>query len=239
MADRTSGEPGKPGDSTNPAATPVTAGPRFLGPGGEPHIPLAVDPAAPWSPPADGLTETTVESEAIFRGRFLAINRDVARLPDGGTSSREYVLHPGASAMVALADDERILIERQFRYAMGRVYVEIPAGKIDPGETSIQTARRELLEETGYEAGRWGFLTQLHPAIGFSNELMDIFLCRDLVQRVQKLDQEEFLELDWVTLGWLMDEARAGRLPDSKTQIATHWLDRLFSGSWDWPAFDL
>ena len=198
-----------------------------------------MDPAAPWAAPADGLTETTIQTDPVFRGNFLAVNRDVARLPDGSTSTREYVLHPGASAMIAIADDERILIERQFRYSMGRVYVEIPAGKIDPGETSIETARRELLEETGYEAGRWGFLTQLHPAIGFSNELMDLFLARDLIQRAQKLDQEEFLELDWVTLGWLMDEVRAGRLPDAKTQLATHWLDKMFSGTWPWPPLDL
>ncbi len=198
-----------------------------------------MDPAAPWAAPGDGLTETTIQTDLVFRGNFLAVNRDVARLPDGSTSTREYVLHPGASAMIAIADDERILIERQFRYSMGRVYVEIPAGKIDPGETSIETARRELLEETGYEAGRWGFLTQLHPAIGFSNELMDLFLARDLIQRAQKLDQEEFLELDWVTLGWLMDEVRAGRLPDAKTQLATHWLDKMFSGTWPWPPLDL
>lgn len=231
---------GQGGQGASPAAVPAGApARRFLGMGAAPYVPTAVSPSAPWTPPADGLSETTIQSDPVFRGNFLKINRDVARLPDGSTSTREYVLHPGASAMIAIADDERILIERQFRYSMGRVYVEIPAGKIDPGETSIETARRELLEETGYEADRWGFVTQLHPAIGFSNELMDLFIARDLVQRVQKLDQEEFLELDWVTLGWLMDEVRFGRLPDAKTQMATHWLDKLFSGTWPWPPLDL
>ena len=94
---------------------------RFAGLGDIPHIPSVVDPAAPWQPPADGLSETTIESEPVFRGNFLQINRDVARLPDGKTSTREYVLHPGASAMIAVADDERILVERQFRYAASSI----------------------------------------------------------------------------------------------------------------------
>lgn len=230
---------GSPVSSVSPVSPSPAEGRRFAGPGPIPHRPVVVDPAAPWQAPADRLSETTIGSDGVFRGRFLAVNCDVARLPDGSTSSREYVLHPGASAMIPIAEDERILVERQFRYAMGRVYVEIPAGKVDPGETSIQTAKRELVEETGYEARRWAFLTQVHPAIGFSNELMDLFVARDLVQRVQKLDHEEFLELEWMTLGRLMDDIRAGRLPDSKTQIAVHWLEKLYSGAWDWPAFDL
>ena len=169
-------------------ADPGGAARRFAGVAAAINAPSVVAPDAPWTAPADRLSETTIGSEAVFRGNFLAVNRDVARLPDGSTSTREFVLHPGASAMVPIADDERILIERQFRYAMGRVYVEIPAGKLDRGESSIETAKRELLEETGYEAARWAFLTQLHPAIGFSNELMDLFLARDLTQRPRQLD---------------------------------------------------
>ena len=190
-------------------------------------------------PSGVGLRESTVEQAVVFEGNFLKVRRDVARLPDGSTASREFVLHPGAAAMVPIGADERILVERQFRYAMGEIYVEIPAGKLDAGENSLQTARRELQEETGYTAKQWAHLTRIHPAIGFSNEVMDLYLARDLALTGRQLDVEEFLEIEWVTLGWLMDELRSHRLPDVKTQLAVHWLDRLFSGAWPWPPFDL
>ncbi len=190
-------------------------------------------------PSGVGLRESTVEQAVVFEGNFLKVRRDIARLPDGSTASREFVLHPGAAAMVPIGADERILVERQFRYAMGEIYVEIPAGKLDAGENSLQTARRELQEETGYTAKQWAHLTRIHPAIGFSNEVMDLYLARDLALTGRQLDVEEFLEIEWVTLGWLMDELRSHRLPDVKTQLAVHWLDRLFSGAWPWPPFDL
>jgi ADP-ribose pyrophosphatase len=182
--------------------------------------------------------ETTVDSTIAWTGSFLRVRRDLARLPDGSVHQREFIEHPGAAAMVALGDDGRVLIERQYRYAMRRAYVEFPAGKLDPGETSLQTARRELLEETGYVAREWAFLTQIHPAIGFSDELLDIYLARDLALQERKLDQGEFIEIAWVEVGWLVDELRAGRLPDVKTQIAVFWLEKLLDGRWPWPSFE-
>lgn len=200
-------------------------------------LPEHIDPEVHRQYP--GLAERTLSREVVYAGRFLKVRRDMARLPDGSDSSREFVMHPGAAAMIAIDADERILIERQFRYAMGRVYVELPAGKRDPGESTFETARRELVEETGYRANRWAHLTRIHPAIGFADEIMDLYLARDLEKVERNLDDEEFVEIEWVTLGWLMDELRNHRLFDVKTQIAVHWLDRLYRGEMPWPAFDL
>ncbi len=188
---------------------------------------------------ADDLIETELSSSLVYEGGFLKIRKDRVRMPDGSESGREYVVHPGAAAMVPLFADGRVLIERQFRYPLRREFIEIPAGKIDPGETSLQTAQRELIEETGYRAKQWAFLTQIHPAIGFSDEILDIYLCKDLEHVGRSLDEGELLEIDIVSLGWLMDEMRAGRLSDVKTQIAVHWLDRITSGQWPWPDFNL
>lgn len=182
------------------------------------------------------LEEHTVETELAWQGAFLRVRKDRARLPDGSVHGREWVEHPGAAAIAVLRDDGHVLIERQYRYAMRRVYVEIPAGKKDPGETTLQTAQRELLEETGHVASEWGFLTQLHPAIGFSNEVMDVYVARSLtLLQDARPDDGELLEVDWVPLGWLVDELRAGRLPDVKTHIAVMHLQRMADGDWPWP----
>lgn len=183
------------------------------------------------------LDEILISSETVYRGGFLEVRKDRVRLPDGSEGAREYVLHPGAAVMVPLLDDGRILVERQFRYPLQRVFVEVPAGKRDAGESFIETARRELLEETGYVAREWALLTRLHPAIGFADEVMEVYLCRDLTLQGRQLDQGEFLQTEAVTLDWLLDELKAGRLSDVKTHIVTLWLDYFRSGRWPWPEF--
>jgi ADP-ribose pyrophosphatase len=184
------------------------------------------------------LRETELSSELVYEGLFLKLRRDRARMPDGSERGREYVVHPGAAAMVPLMPDGRILVERQFRYPLRDVFVEIPAGKLDLGEAPLATARRELVEETGYTAAEWAHLTRIHPAIGFANEVIDIFLCRELTHVGRELDHGEFVDLDLVSLDWLVDELRGGRLTDVKTQIAVFWLERLHSGAWPWPEFE-
>lgn len=185
------------------------------------------------------LEERTVDTSVVYEGAFLRIRKDRAALPDGSIHGREWVMHPGAAAMLALGDDGRVLIVRQYRYAMRQVYVELPAGKIDAGENALQTAKRELLEETGYVAREWAHLTQIHPAIGFSNELLDIYVARGLELRDKaRPDAGELLEVDWVSVGWLVDELRAGRLPDVKTHIAVMHLQRMLAGDWPWPVFE-
>jgi ADP-ribose pyrophosphatase len=185
----------------------------------------------------EALAEQQVSSEIVYSGNFLTLRKDVARLPDGSLHPREYVSHPSAAAIAAVFDDERVLIVRQFRYPMGEVYIEIPAGKIDAGETALQTAQRELTEETGYTAAKWAYLTSIHPAIGFASEEIKIYLARDLSGGIARPAEGELLLVDAVKLGWLMDEVKAHRIVDVKTQIAIHWLDGFVSGRTAWPEY--
>ncbi|MCL4759404.1 MAG: NUDIX hydrolase [Rhodocyclaceae bacterium] len=168
----------------------------------------------------DPLEEVPVDSEPVFQGVLLDVRRDRVRLPDGKLTTREYIRHPGATVIVAVLPDGRLLFERQFRYPLGRAFLELPAGKIDAGEELLACAQRELREETGYEADTWTYLGVTHPCIGYSDERIEIFLARDLRHVGHALDDEEFLEV--LTLG--VDEAieavHDGRITDGKTIAA-------------------
>ena len=182
------------------------------------------------------LTETTVTSETVFKGVLLHVKRDTARLPDGRTAPREYIIHPGAVAMVALLDSGEVVLERQFRYPARREFIEIPAGKIDPDEDPLETGRRELREETGYAAREWTYLTTIHPGIGYTNERILIYLARGLVQERAKLDEGEFLEVFSVPVATALDWVREGRINDVKSMIGLFWLDKFLRGEWSPPA---
>lgn len=182
------------------------------------------------------LAETTTRREEILRGHFLHVVRDHVRLPDGAAATREYVLHPGAVAVVALHDDGRIVLERQWRHPLARVFTEIPAGKLDPGEDSLACARRELREETGYTAREWAFAGTLHPLIAYSDEHIDLWFARGLQRGAQRLDAGEFLEVVEATPAQLLAWCRDGTVTDAKTLMAALWLQNVLSGTWelDW-----
>jgi ADP-ribose pyrophosphatase len=173
------------------------------------------------------LSERFVSGEEVFPGGFFRVQRDIVRLPDGRETIREYVKHPGAVAMVALFDDRRVLLERQFRYPLRREFIELPAGKLEPGEPHEETAKRELLEETGYAAAGWRRLGVIHNAIGYSDEAIEIWLARGLEKRAQSLDEGEFLEVLEVPLDEALAMCRDGRITDAKTIIGLGWASAL------------
>src|SRR6185369_3150078 len=145
--------------------------------------------------PLKDLTEHPVSSELVYDGGLLKVRRDVVGLPDGTQSYREYIRHPGACAILPLFDDGSVLLERQFRYPHGREFIELPAGKLEPNEPHLETAKRELLEETGYAAEEWTHLSVIHTAIAYTDEAIDIFLARKLRKlRDASLDAGEFVE---------------------------------------------
>lgn len=178
------------------------------------------------------LRETPVASATIHRGKFLTLKHDIVRLPDGKQAAREYVLHPGAVMMIPLFDDGTVLMERQFRYPVGEVMLEFPAGKLDPEEGALRCGQRELIEETGYTAQRWDYLTRIHPVISYSTEFIDLFLARDLTAGESKLDDGEFLETFITPVGQVIDWVRQGRITDVKTIIGAFWLEKIASGAW-------
>ena len=182
------------------------------------------------------LAEHKIEGQQVYRGHFLDVRRDTVRLPDGKQAGREYIVHPGAVMIVPLLDDGRLLLERQYRYPMGRVMLEFPAGKLDAGEDKLACAQRELGEETGYRAAEWAHAGVLHNAIAYSDEGIEIFFARGLTPGERRLDEGEFLDLVTHTPAELEQLAARGELTDAKTLIGLLWLERWRSGAWalDW-----
>ena len=182
------------------------------------------------------LKEERIDGTVLFKGNFLEARRDTVRLPDGHTATREYVVHPGAVVVVPLLDDGRVVLERQFRYPVGQVMVELPAGKLDAGEEPLVCGQRELLEETGYSAGEWARAGAMHLAVGYSTEIIHIYFARGLSLGERQLDHGEFVDVFTATVDQLLGWCRDGTVTDAKTLACALWLDNVASGKWslDW-----
>jgi ADP-ribose pyrophosphatase len=185
------------------------------------------------------LVESQVDAAMVFSGTLLNVRKDTVRLPNGEHATREFVVHPGAAMIVPRLPNGNLLVERQFRYPSNRVFLEFPAGKRDPGESSSATALRELEEETGYRAGKLAFLGAIHNAIAYSDEQIDLYLADDLAPTQQSLDAHEFVELIQMPFAAMMEAVRAGTITDVKTIIGLMWLEKVTQGAWPLKWLDL
>lgn len=183
-------------------------------------------------PPDAHLVEQVSTTEVLLDGGFLKVHRDVVVLPDGQPAPREYIVHPGAVAVVALLDDGQIVMERQWRHPLRQVLLEIPAGKRDPGESASACAVRELREETGYQAHEWARAGVVHVAAAYSTEGIEIWFARGLSAGPQQLDAGEFVEVVSRSADELDALAAAGELTDAKTLAGLMWLQRWRAGAW-------
>lgn len=169
----------------------------------------------------DNLIEKQKASEEIYDGVILHVYKDTVELPDGNSSTRELVRHVGAAAVVAVTDDGKVIVEKQFRYPFNEVLTEIPAGKLDSKEEDpLDAAKRELLEETGITADDWTDLGIFYPTVAYTDEKIWLYLARNLHYGEQKLDEHEFLNVEKVPLEELVEAIMADKIRDGKTQVA-------------------
>ena len=173
------------------------------------------------------LKEDKINSTKVFSGKLIDLYLDNVRLPNGKKSTREWVNHPGAVCIVPILNNGDILLIRQFRYGPREEFIEIPAGKLDKNEDPLKCGLRELEEETGYKSNKLTFLTNIHPAIGFSNEKMWMYLAEELELSKKKLDEDEFLELLPTPLNQAIEWVFSGKITDVKTIIGIMWMKEL------------
>lgn len=183
----------------------------------------------------DPLTEHTLDSRVGYEGVFLRVFVDTVRAPDGHVTKREYLRHPGAVMMIPLLDDGRVVLERQFRYPLRRSFFEFPAGKLEPGESALACAERELREETGFVAKDWTHLGAFHNAIGYSDEKIEVYLARGLSHIGAGTDAGEVLEIFTAPWREVLDWVRDGTVTDVKTIVGAYWLERFLAGDWNRP----
>lgn len=166
------------------------------------------------------LTETPISQNIIYRGKIITVRVDDARLPNGATSKREVVEHPGGVCIAALTDQDELLFVRQFRYPYGEVMPELPAGKLNAGEDPLPAGKRELKEETGATAAHYESLGQLYPSPGYCGEIIHLYLATGLSFGDMCPDEDEFLEVERIPLKTAVDMVMSGEIKDAKTQAA-------------------
>ena len=173
------------------------------------------------------LKETQRSTEQIYKGSLLDVRRDEVSLPNGKTSAREWIKHPGAACIIPVLPDSKIALIKQYRYPVQAEMIELPAGKLDPGEDPEQCANRELEEEIGYSAGKLTFICNIHPAIGFASEKMWIYLAEELTATKENTDHDEFIELIPTGLEDAVQMVWAGKITDVKTIIGILWAEQI------------
>ncbi|MCQ2548367.1 MAG: NUDIX hydrolase [Clostridia bacterium] len=167
--------------------------------------------------------EKTLDSKLIYDGAVVKLYKETVTV-EGGTATREIIKHGGAAVIIAQREDGKIAIERQFRKPANKVILELPAGKIDPGEEPIDCAYRELREETGIRAENMEFLMKFYPALGYSSEMLYMYHATDLSMGARDLDDDESIDLEFYSLDELMEMINEGKIEDSKTLIGILWM---------------
>tara|TARA_B100001758_G_C18123318_1_gene459916 strand:- start:105 stop:650 length:546 start_codon:yes stop_codon:yes gene_type:complete len=174
------------------------------------------------------LEEKPIKSKIVFQGELLEMHCDEVLLPNGEVGVREWINHPGAVCCIPILPDGKIALIKQYRYAVKKEMIELPAGKLDKNEIPEACALRELGEEIGYQAKKLTLLTNIHPAIGFANENMWLYLAENLVKTESKLDSDEFLELIPTKLEDAVEMVWSRKITDVKTIIGLLWAQRIF-----------
>ncbi len=172
--------------------------------------------------------ETAVlRHEELYRGRIVTLHVDTIRQKSGSETIREVVLHPGGVAAIPVLEDGRLLLIRQFRYPIGKFILELPAGKLDSGQSPIDTVAREIEEETGYCAGSLAHACTFYTTPGFSNESIHLFLARDLTPKAQRLEEGEHITVEAYSLEECLGKIRTGEINDGKTILGILWYERM------------
>lgn len=171
------------------------------------------------------LIEKKISSENVFDGVLLHVKKDEVELPNGHRATREWIKHQGASSVIPILPDNQIILVRQYRYPIGQVTLEVPAGKLDsPDEDPLVCAKRELSEETGYTAGKIWKLTTIATTVGFTNEVIHLYAATDLISGKQHPDEDEFINAVKIPLTAAMQLVETGKIIDSKTIISILFL---------------